>query len=59
MLNYDFCVLMKTYHLLKFVGFELSNNIYNVSAEDSPGVSPLTFSSLVYEKDSFRETARP
>ena len=27
-LNYNFCVLMKTYHLLKFARFDFSNNVY-------------------------------
>ena len=27
-LNSNFCVLLKTYHLLKFVEFELFNNVY-------------------------------
>ena len=27
-LNYNFCVLIKTYHLLKFVRFELFNNVF-------------------------------
>ena len=28
LLNYNFCVLMKTCHLLKFAGFDFSNNVY-------------------------------